>query len=71
MSNYLNGFEKGAKVRFEELEAKLNKAIVALKCVREFVRDVEPHAEQGHTLAPALRIACETLKEIEEDDDED
>jgi len=69
MSNYLNGFEQGAKVRFEELDAKLNKAIVALKCVREFVRDIEPYAEQEHTLAPALKIACDTLREIEQDED--
>ena len=36
----------------------------ALEKVRAFVRDLEPYADQGHTLVPALREACETLKEI-------
>jgi signal transduction histidine kinase len=56
--------------RIEELEDKLNKAIDALEKVQAFVRDLEPHADQGHTLAPALREACEILKEIKGDTDE-
>jgi len=48
----------------EELEAKLAKAVGALEKVQVFVRDLEPYADQGHTLVPALREACETLKEI-------
>jgi DNA repair exonuclease SbcCD ATPase subunit len=51
-------------------EAKLEKAIGALEKVQAFVRDLEPHADQGHTLVPALREACETLKEIKGDTDE-
>jgi primosomal protein N'' len=54
----------------EQTEAKLNKAIDALEKVQAFVRDLEPHADQGHTLVPALREACETLKEIKGDTDE-
>jgi hypothetical protein len=52
------------------LEDKLNKAIDALEKVQAFVRDLEPHADQGHILVPALREACETLKEIKGDTDE-
>jgi hypothetical protein len=51
-------------------EDKLNRAIDALEKVQAFVRDLEPHADQGHTLVPALREACETLKEIKGDTDE-
>jgi hypothetical protein len=47
-------------------EAKLNKAIGALEKVQAFVRDLEPHADQGHTLVPALREACETLVELKQ-----
>jgi hypothetical protein len=51
-------------------EAKLNKAIGALEKVQACVRDLEPHADQGHTLVPALREACETLAELKGDTDE-
>jgi ribosomal protein S11 len=51
-------------------EAKLKKAIDALEKVQAFVRDLEPHADQGHTLVPALREACEKLKEIKGATDE-
>jgi hypothetical protein len=34
----------------------------ALEKVRAFVRDLEPYADQGHTLVPALREACEILE---------
>jgi hypothetical protein len=63
-------YEKLLRERIEELEGKLNKAIGALEKVQAFVRDLEPHADQGHTLVPALREACETLKEIKGDTDE-
>ena len=54
-----------AKARIEALEAKLAKATHALRGVRDFVRDLEPYADQGHTLAPALHDACMTLRELE------
>jgi hypothetical protein len=54
------------KRRAEDAEAKLNKAIDALEKVQAFVRDLEPHADQGHTLVPALREACETLAELKQ-----
>jgi hypothetical protein len=56
--------------RIEELEAKLNKAIGALEKVQAFVRDLEPHADQDHTLVPALREACETLAELKGETDD-
>jgi len=56
--------------RIEELEGKLNKAIDALEKVQGFVRDLEPHADQGHTLVPALREACETLAELKGETDD-
>jgi hypothetical protein len=48
------------------LEGKLNKAMGALEKVQAFVRDLEPHADQGHTLVPALREACEILIELKQ-----
>jgi hypothetical protein len=44
------------------LEAKLANAVEALEKVQDFVRDLEPYADQGHTLVPALREACEILE---------
>jgi hypothetical protein len=55
--------------RIEELERKLNKAMGALEKVQAFVRDLEPYADQGHTLVPALREACETLAELKGETD--
>jgi hypothetical protein len=49
-----------------DAEDKLEKAIGALEKVQAFVRDLEPHADQGHTLVPALREACETLAELKQ-----
>ena len=49
------------------LDADLSKAIAALQKVRDFVRDLEPYADQGHTLAPALHDACVILNELEGD----
>ena len=59
-----------AAVNVYEVEDKLNKAIDALEKVQAFVRDLEPHADQGHTLVPALREACETLAELKGEKDE-
>ena len=56
--------------RIEELEAKLEAAVDALKGVQDFVCDLTPYAEQGHTLVPALRDACTTLAKIKEEADE-
>lgn len=49
-----------------ELKRNLSKAVAALQKVRDFVRDLEPYADQGHTLAPALHDACVILNELEE-----
>ena len=51
--------------RIEELEAELAKALEALEGVRSFVRDLEPYADQGHTLVPALEKACNVFEELE------
>lgn len=50
--------------RIDELEAKLAKALTALTEVREFVEGLEPYAEQGHTLVPALQKACTVYAEL-------
>jgi ABC-type transporter Mla subunit MlaD len=50
-----------------ELKRNLSKAVAALQKVRDFVRDLEPYADQGHTLAPALHDACVILNELEGD----
>jgi hypothetical protein len=55
------------KARLEKLEGKLAKATKALQKVRDFVRDLEPYADQGHTLASALHDACVILNELEGD----
>ena len=52
------------EAKLAECEARLEKATEALEGVRVFVKDLEPYADQGHTLVPALHKACETLKEI-------
>jgi GTP1/Obg family GTP-binding protein len=51
--------------RIEALVADLSKAITALQKVRNFVRDLGPYMDQGHTLAPALYEACAILNELE------
>ena len=48
----------------QKWEAKLAKAMTALVEVQEFVKDLQPYAEQGHTLVPALQKACLTLAEL-------
>ena len=50
--------------RIEELEAKLAKVTEALEGVRSFTRHLGFYADQGHTLAPALRKACDTLAKL-------
>lgn len=59
------------KNRIEELEAKLAKAeadlakaVETLEGVMAFVLDLEPYADQDHTLVPALRKVCTTLAEL-------
>jgi hypothetical protein len=49
------------------LNADLAKAIAALQRVRDFVRDMGPYMDQGHTIAPALHDACVILNELEGD----
>ena len=56
---------KEAEVYSVWLEKQLAKATKALQKVRDFVRDLEPYADQGHTLAPALHDACVILNELE------
>lgn len=50
-----------------ELKRNLSKAITALQKVRNFVRDMGPHMDQGLTIAPALYEACAILNELEGD----
>ena len=57
----LRGLVRGAYEAQLVAEAKLAKAINALEKVQGFVKDLEPYADQGHTLVPALREACEVL----------
>jgi len=53
-----------------ELEADLEKAVSALEGVQDFVRDLAPYADQGHTLVPALQKACKTLNELKGQNDD-
>jgi len=76
--------DKAKTKRIEELEAKLddkeaecrslrgqvNMAIGALQKVQDFVRELEPYTDQGHTLVPALHHACTVLNRLQEDRDE-
>lgn len=50
--------------RIKELEEKLAKALTALGDVQWFVKDLEPYADQGHTLVPALQKACAVYVEL-------
>ena len=52
------------RIALDALAEKLAKALEALEGVRSFVRDLEPYADQGHTLAPALEKACNILEEL-------
>ena len=50
--------------RAQTAEAKLAKAMEALEKVQTFVRELEPYADQGHVLVPALHDACTTIAEL-------
>ena len=50
--------------RAQTAEAKLAKAMEALEKVQTFVRELEPYADQGHVLVPALHDARTTLAEL-------
>ena len=52
------------EMRAKRAEAKLAKALAALRDVQQFVRDLEPYADQGHTLVPALERACAVYMEL-------
>lgn len=62
--------QEEAADRIEELEAKLAKALTALSDVQRFVKDLEPYADQGHTLVPALQKACAVYVELTGGNDE-
>lgn len=59
-----NHYMDEAADRIEELDAKLAKAVQVLEKVQAFVRDLEPYADQGHTLVPALHDACAILADL-------
>ena len=59
-----------ALVENDELKSKLEKAVEALEKVQAFVQDLEPYADQGHTLVPALYYAATTLAELKGETDE-
>ena len=48
----------------QKLSEDLEKALDALEGVRDFARKLEPYAEQGHTLVPALEKACKVYNEL-------
>ena len=50
-----------------DAEAKLNEAMTALHKVQAFVKEIEPYADQGHTLVPSLRYACEVYNKLKGD----
>lgn len=50
-----------------EAEKKLDEAMSALKKVQVFVKDLEPYADQGHTLVPSLQYACEVYNKLKGD----
>jgi hypothetical protein len=53
-----------AEKMWGEAEVKLAKALTALGDVQWFVKDLEPYADQGHTLVPALQKACAVYVEL-------
>ena len=59
-----------ALVENDELKSKLEKAVEALEKVQAFAQDLEPYADQGHTLVPALYYAATTLAELKGETDE-
>ena len=50
-----------------DAEEKLNEAMTALQKVQAFVKELEPYADQGHTLVPSLRYACEVYNKLKGD----
>ena len=50
-----------------DAEEKLNEAMTALQKVQAFVKEIEPYADQGHTLVPSLRYACEVYNKLKGD----
>lgn len=60
--NFGTGYDMMEYIK--ELETNLEKAMVALGKVQTFVKDLEPYADQGHTLVPALHDACLTYNEL-------
>jgi hypothetical protein len=59
---------KELEANLSKSEALLVKAVEALEKVQAFVRDLAPYADQGHTLVPELREACEILIELKGED---
>ena len=50
-----------------DAEEKLKEALAALQKVQAFVKDLEPYVDQGHTLVPSLRYACEVYNKLKGD----
>ena len=50
-----------------DAEEKLNEALAALQKVQAFVKDIEPYADQGHTLVPSLLYACDVYNKLKGD----
>ena len=51
-----------------DAEEKLNEALAALQKVQAFVKDLEPYADQGHTLVPSLLYACDVYNKLKGED---
>ena len=50
-----------------DAEEKLNEAMTALQKVQAFVKEIEPYADQGHTLVPSLLYACDVYNKLKGD----
>lgn len=68
--DYLHGELREGNATIEHLKYHLEMAIDALEGVEEFVKDIEPLAERGHTLVPALGKACDVLAVLKGQGDE-
>ena len=53
--------------RVLDTEEKLNEAMAALQKVQAFVKEIEPYADQGHTLVPSLLYACDVYNKLKGD----
>ena len=51
-----------------DAEKKLNEALAALQKVQAFVKEIEPYADQGHTLVPSLLYACDVYNKLKGED---